>query len=66
MGNQKIAYAIKSQGWAIECANGPLDHGKCMSSEQVLDIHKSGARVRPRHHQPVPSQYRKLWVMGQR
>ena len=33
MGNQKIAYAIKSQGWAVECANEPLDHGKCMSSE---------------------------------
>ena len=66
MGNQKIAYAIKNQGWTAECANEPLDHGKRMSSEQVLDIHRSGACVRPRHHQPVPSQYRKLWVMSQR
>ena len=24
------------------------------------------ARARPRHHQPVPSQYRKWWVIGQR
>ena len=24
------------------------------------------ARARLRHHQPVPSQYRKWWVMGQR
>ena len=23
------------------------------------------ARARPKHHQPVPSQYRKWWVMGQ-
>jgi len=31
-------------------ADEPLIHGKCMSSRQALDIHKSGARTRPRHH----------------
>ena len=66
MGNQKIAHAVRSQGWVAECADEPPDHGKCMSSKQVLNIHKSGARARSRHHQPIPSKYRKWWVMGQR
>ena len=63
MGNQKIAHVIRSQEWASECADKPLDHGQRIGSGQVLDIHRSGARARPRHHQPVPSQYRKWWVM---
>ena len=66
MGNQKIAHAIRSQGWATECADEPPDHSQHMDSGQVLDIHRSGARTRPRHHQHVPSQYKKWWVMGQR
>ena len=44
------------------------DHGKHMSSEQALDVHKTRARIRHRYHQPVPSQYRSggLWVRGKR
>ena len=55
MGNQKTALAIRSQGWTAECADEPLDYGERMSSKQVLDIHGSGARAKPRHHQSVPS-----------
>ena len=44
------------------------DHGKRMSSEQALDVHKTRARIRHRYHQPVPSQYRSggSWVRGNR
>ena len=55
MGNQKIVHAIRSQGWAEKCADEPPDHGKHMSNKQVLGIHRSGVRARPKHHQPVPS-----------
>jgi len=64
MGNQKIAHAMRSQGWVAEYVDETPNHGKRMSSGQVLDMHRSGARAKPRHHQPVPSQYRKWWVMG--
>jgi len=59
MRSQKMAHAIKSQGWATECADKPPDHDEHMSSRQILDIHGSEAHARPRHHQPVPSQYRR-------
>ena len=51
-----------------ECTDEPSGHGKHMSSEQALDVHGSGARARPRHHQPVPSQYKSCgsWVRGKR
>ena len=51
-----------------ECIDEPPDHSKCMSSKQALDVHKTGARVRPKHHRPVPSQYRSYgsWVRGKR
>ena len=32
-----------------------------MSGRQILDKHEGKARVRPRHHQPVPSQYGTWW-----
>ena len=35
-----------------------------MSSKQILDIYEGKARVRPRHHQPVPSQYGTWWGHG--
>ena len=50
MKNQKIADDIRSQRGAVECADEPLDHDKRMSNGQVLDIHRSGAHARPRHH----------------
>ena len=52
----------------VECTDEPLDYGKCMSNGQAFDVHGSGARVRPRHYQPVPSQYRSggSWVKGKR
>ena len=52
----------------VECTDKPVDHGKRMSSRQVLDVHKTKACARPRHHQPVPSQYKSggLWVRAKR
>ena len=49
----------KNPKMAAECADKSLDHGGRMSSKQILDIHGSEARVRPRHHRPVPSQYKR-------
>ena len=46
-GNQKI---VKND-WQTMQAN----HGKRMSSGQILDIHGREARTRPRPHQPIPS-----------
>ena len=64
MRHQKTAHAIRSQRWMAYYADKPLDHGKRMSSRQILDIHKSEARLRPRHLQHVPSQYRMWWGHG--
>ena len=49
-GNKKIV----KNGWQTVQTN----HGKRMSSRQILDIHGREARTRSRPHQPVPSQYR--------
>ena len=35
-----------------------------MSDRQSLDIHEGKARVRSRHHQPIPSQYGTCWGHG--
>ena len=35
-----------------------------MSGRQILDIYEGKACVRPRHHQPVPSQYGTWWGFG--
>ena len=35
-----------------------------MSSKQILDIREGKARVKPRHHQLVPSQYGTWWGHG--
>ena len=68
MRNQKTIHAIRGQGWMVECTDKPLDHGKRMSSGQVLDVHKTRACARPRHHQPVPSEYKSggSWVRGKK
>ena len=44
-----------------DCASKPPGRGKRMSSRQILDIHERKARARPRHHQPVLSQYGTWW-----
>ena len=51
-----------------KCIDEPPNHGKCMSSGQALDVYRRGAHARPRHYQPVPSQYRSggPWVRGKR
>ena len=49
-GNQKIV----KNGWQVVQTN----HGRHMSSMQILDIHGREARARLRLHQPVPGQYR--------
>ena len=35
-----------------------------MSGRHILDIHKGRARVKPRNHQPIPSQYGTWWGHG--
>jgi len=55
MEDQKIVHTTRGQECMVERANEPPVHGKRMSSRQALDIHESGARTRPKHHQPVPS-----------
>ena len=52
-------HAIRSQGWAARCADKLPGQGGRMSSRQILDIHENEAHARPKHHQPVPSQYRR-------
>ena len=54
--NQKI---VKNERQTVQ-----TNHGKCMSSRQILDICGRKARVRPRLHQSVPSQYRTRWDHG--
>ena len=68
MRNQKTVHAIRCQEWVAKCTNEPPDHGKRMSSRQTLDVHRTRAGVRPKHHQPVPSQYKngESWVRGKR
>ena len=66
MEDQKTVHATRGQEWTAEHADEPLVYGKCMTSRQALDIRGTGACTRPRHHQPIPSQYRSggLWVKG--
>ena len=68
MKNQKTVHTIRGQGWVVECIDEPPDHSKRMSSKQAFDVHRSEARVRPRHYQPVPSQYKGggSWVRGKK
>ena len=35
-----------------------------MSDRQILDIREGKARIKPRHHQLIPSQYRTWWGQG--
>ena len=58
MGNQKATH-IKGQGKRTTGNAGkPPDHGKRMGSRQILDTYGRKAHTRPKHHQPVPNQYR--------
>ena len=45
-------------------ASKPLGRSKHMSGKQILDIYEGKALVKPKHHQPVPSQYRMWWGHG--
>ena len=45
-------------------ASKPPGCGKHMSGRQILDIHEGKARVRPKYHQPVSSQYGTWWGHG--
>ena len=45
-------------------AGKPPGHDRRMGSRQILDTYGKKARVRPRHHQPVPSQYKDGEVGG--
>ena len=68
MEDQKTVHATRDQEWAAERVGKPPVHDKHMSSKQALDIHGNGACIRPRHHQPILSQYKSggLWVRGKR
>ena len=54
--NQKI---VKNGRQTVQA-----NHGKRMSSRQILDICGRKARTRPIPHQPIPSQYRTRWDHG--
>ena len=49
-GNQKMV----KNGWQTVQAN----HGRRMSSRQILDIYRIKACARPRPHKPIPRQYK--------
>ena len=49
---------------AADRASKPPGRGRRMSDRQILDIHEGKARVKPMHHQLVPSQYRTWWGHG--
>ena len=68
MENQKTIHGTRGQGWAVECIDDPLDHGKRMSSGKVFDVHGSRSCLKPKHYQPVPSQYNggESWIRGKR
>ena len=57
-GNQKAAHIKGQRKQMASYTEKPLDHGRQMGSKQILDTYGRKARARPRHHQPVPSQYR--------
>ena len=64
----KLIHATRGQERVAERANKPSGHGKRMYNKQAMDKHGSGAHIRLRHHQLVPSQYRSggSWVKGKR
>ena len=68
MNAQRPIHAIRGQERVAECADKLLGHGKRMNSRQPMDTHGSGARIRLKHHQLVPSQYGSAgpWVKGKR
>ena len=51
----------KDEEKAANRASKPPGHGRHMSGKQILDICEGKARMKPRHHQPIPSQYRTWW-----
>ena len=61
--NRKAAH-VKRRRKVADRANKPLGCGRRMSGKQILDIREGKARVKPRHHQPVPSQYGTWWGHG--
>ena len=54
--NRKAAH-VKRRRKVPDRVNKPPGRGRRMSGKQILDIREGKARVKPRHHQPVPSQY---------
>ena len=42
----------------------PPGRSRRMSGRQILDIRGGRARMKPRHHQPIPSQYGTWWGHG--
>ena len=65
---QRPIHATKGQEQAVKCTDKPSGHNMRISSRQATDTHGSGAHIRLKHHQLVPSQYRNggSWVRGKR
>ena len=65
---QRLIHATRGQERVAERADKPSGHGKCMYNKQAMDTHGSGARIRFRLHQLVPSQYKsgRSWVKRKR
>ena len=57
-GNRKTIHIKGQRKRTVDYAGKPPDHGRRMTSRQILDTHGREVHARPKHHQPVPSQYR--------
>ena len=51
----------KKPRMVAKCVDKPPNHNEHVSSRQILDVHGNEAYARSRHHQPIPSQYRRWW-----
>ena len=54
----------KDEEKAANRASKPPGHSRHMSGKQILDICEGKARVKLRHHQPIPNQYGTWWGLG--
>ena len=54
----------KDEEKAANRASKPPGHSRHMSGKQILDICEGKARVKLRHHQPIPNQYGTWWGHG--
>ena len=61
--NRKATH-VKRWRKAVDCAYKPPSRDRRMNGKQILDIREGKTCVKPRYHQPVPSQYGMWWGHG--